>query len=131
MPRLDLSGNSVRGPKGENYKKKGNSKKDIEEYDGMVSQKVQSTVQSILQEYNEEVMPIDTNPGVYFIYGDDGPMREENDVRAQKQKRTKTGKRPGTASKKVKRPGSAIKEPVKKEPQESYPKARGLVPKRG
>jgi Kinesin motor domain len=131
LPRLDISGNHVKGPKGENYKKKGNNKKDIEEYDGMVSQKVQSTVQSILQEYNEEVMPIDTNPGVYFIYGEDGPMREENESRAQKPKRTKTGKRPGTASKKAKRPATAQKEVVKKETQDLYPKAKGLVPKRG
>jgi kinesin family protein 3/17 len=132
LPRLDLTGNSIRGVRGENYKKKGPNKKDIEEYDGMVSQKVQSTVQSILQEYNnEEVMPIDTNPGIYFIYGEEGPMREENDVRAQKQKRTKTGKRPGTASKKGKRPGTGQKEAAKKEPQDAYPKAKGLVPGRG
>ena len=131
LPRLDLSGNHVRGPKGENYKKKGANKKDIEEYDGMVSQKVQSTVQSILQEYNEEVIPIESNPGIYFIYGEDGPMREENDVKLQKPKKAKTGKRPGTASKKAKRPGTAQKEPIKKEVQELYPKAKGLVPSRG
>lgn len=133
LPKLEISGNSLRGGKGVLVKKKRGNKKDIEEYDGMVSQKVQSTVQSILQEYNtEEVMPIDTNPGVYFIYGEDGPMREENDVKPQKPKRGKTGKRPGTATKKGKRPASAVKEPVKKiESAESFPKAKGLVPSRG
>ena len=49
----------------------------------MVSQKVQSTVQSILQAYNEEVMPIEGRPGIYFIYGEEGPMREENDLKAR------------------------------------------------
>lgn len=131
LPRLDLSGNNVRGPAEKNYKKKGKNKKDIEEYDGMVMQKVQSTVQSILQEYNEEVMPIEANPGIYFVYGEDGPMREENDVSLQKPKKVKTGKRPGTANKKAKRPATAQKEPAKKESVELYPKARGLVPSRG
>ena len=130
LPRLDLAGNYIRGPKEKSIKKKG-AKKDIEEYDGMVSQKVQSTVQSILQEYNEEVMPIESNPGIYFIYGEEGPMREENDLKVQKPKRVKTSKRPGTASKKAKRPGTASKEPAKKEVQELYPKAKGLVPSRG
>ena len=132
LPKLEISGNSLRGTKATVVKKKGTNKKDIEEYDGMVSQKVQSTVQSILQEYNtEEVMPIDTNPGIYFIYGEDGPMREENDPKQQKQKRTKTGKRPGTASKKGKRPASALKEPAKPAPPDNFPKAKGLVPSRG
>ena len=97
----------------------------------MVSQKVQSTVESILQKYNEEVMPIEGSPGIYFIYGEEGPMSEENDLKAQKPKRVKTAKRPGTASKKAKRPGTACKEPAKKEVQELYPKAKGLVPSRG
>lgn len=125
VPRPELTGNYVRNHK---TLKKRSSNKDAQNYDGIVSQRVQNTVQNILQEYNDEatVMPIDTHPNVYFVYTDEGAVREENDSKAQREKRLKTAKRPGTAPKKGK------KHTTNKEGQrEVYPEARGLVSRGG
>eukprot|EP00361_Fabrea_salina_P000441 CAMPEP_0202432614 /NCGR_PEP_ID=MMETSP1345-20130828/9942_1 /ASSEMBLY_ACC=CAM_ASM_000843 /TAXON_ID=342563 /ORGANISM="Fabrea Fabrea salina" /LENGTH=644 /DNA_ID=CAMNT_0049044703 /DNA_START=293 /DNA_END=2230 /DNA_ORIENTATION=- len=128
IPRADLAGNNIRGPMAGSVKKK--NKKDAEQYDGMVQQRVQNAVANILQEYDTEsqAMPVDSHPNVYFVYSENGAVREESDPKAQKQKRlrsAKSAKRPGTASRK--RPGSALQKEPKPNAQEQFPKARGLV----
>ena len=98
--------------------------------DGLVQQRVQSTVQNLLNDMDDEgsYMPIDTNPSVYFVYTDEGAMREENNPKAQKKQRLKSAKRPSTASRKGRKAGTAeTEEAARAQPAPEYPKARGLV----
>mmetsp|Transcript_19507 Transcript_19507/g.19535 ORF Transcript_19507/g.19535 Transcript_19507/m.19535 type:complete len:392 (+) Transcript_19507:1047-2222(+) len=122
LPRLDLAGNNLRGPGAGKIKKK--SKKNEKEYDGAVSQRVQTVVQSILQEYSEDpmVMPIEANPTVYFMYTDEGAMRADSEQSESKPKRLKSARRPASGKK-----SSAPKESTQPKPEEAYPQARGLV----
>lgn len=149
LPKLELSGNQLRakasskrntelGRMGKGaYRQEDIVNLDIElpertteEYDGLVQQRVQSTVQNLLNDMDDEVsyMPIDTNPSVYFVYTEDGAMREENNPKAQKKQRLKSAKRPSTASRKGRKPGATEGEdPARTQPAPEYPKARGLV----
>jgi len=124
LPRLDLAGNNIRGPGAGKIKKKGNAKKSEKEYDGAVNQRVQTVVQSILQEYSEDpmVMPIDANPTVYFMYTDEGAMRADTEVSENKPKRLKSARRPASGKK-----SAAPQQQQQAKPEESYPQARGLV----
>ena len=100
-----------------------------EEYDGLVSQRVQNTVQSLLNDIDDDItyMPIDTNPSSYFVYTDEGAMREEAKSQKKQQRLKSAAKRPSTASRKGRKPGAEGEEPPKPAPAAEYPKARGLV----
>ena len=146
LPKLELSGNFLRSKaKKTELARMGKSayrqeeivnldielpEKTTEEYDGLVSQRVQSTVQNLLNDMEDEVtyMPIDTNPSVYFVYTEEGAMREENNPKAQKKQRLKSAKRPSTASRKGRKAGATEgEESSKTQAAQEYPKARGLV----
>ena len=149
LPKLELSGNQLRSKASSKrntelgrigkgaYRQEDIVNLDIElpertteEYDGLVQQRVQSTVQNLLNDMDDEVsyMPIDTNPSVYFVYTEDGAMREENNPKAQKKQRLKSAKRPSTASRKGRKAGATEGEdPARTQPAPEYPKARGLV----
>lgn len=97
-----------------------------EEYDGLVSQKVQNVVQSLLNDLDDDMtyVPLDTSPGAYMVY-DEAAMREEARKKQQQGRLKSAVKRPSTASRKGRKPDG--EEPAKPAAPAEYPKARGLV----
>mmetsp|Transcript_27304 Transcript_27304/g.49100 ORF Transcript_27304/g.49100 Transcript_27304/m.49100 type:complete len:735 (-) Transcript_27304:187-2391(-) len=119
LPKIELSGNRIkRRPTVDRLDEGG------ENYDELAARKVQSAVQMI----NEGENP-DAQPSVYFVYSEEGALREEANMKQQKKQRLKSAKRPGTASRKGKRASNPQEEAAPS--QGMYPKARGLVSRGG
>lgn len=118
LPKLELAGNRIKRRPTSGRAEAG------ENYDELAARKVQSAVQIL----NEGENP-DSQPSVYFVYSEEGALREEANMKQQKKQRLKSAKRPGTASRKGKRTSTAQEEAAAA--QELYPKARGLVSRGG
>jgi len=97
-----------------------------EEYDGLMSQKVQNVVQSLLNDLEDDMtyVPLDTSPGAYMVY-DEAAMRDEGRKKQQQGRLKSAVKRPSTASRKGRKPEG--EEAPKPAAPAEYPKARGLV----
>ena len=98
-----------------------------EEYDGLVSPKVQNVVQSLLNDLDDDMIyvPLDSNGGSYMAY-DEAAMREEQKRKQQGRLKSAT-KRPSTASRKGRKPEAGEETAARQPANVEYPKARGLV----
>jgi kinesin family protein 3/17 len=110
--------------------------KTVEEFDGGISEKMQNAINTALNEEDEDItlMNLENQPNVYYIYTEDGIEKEE-------------GRGPKEPNKKKRLQSAAMKKPasaVKKKPdsagkgedkmfagEDNYPKAKGLVQKKG
>ena len=73
------------------------------------------------------VLQFENQQNVYFIYTDEGPERQEDQLAKEKKPRGKSAtKKPGSAKRKD---DSNSKAAAQKEMEENFPKARGLVKK--
>mmetsp|Transcript_31882 Transcript_31882/g.5766 ORF Transcript_31882/g.5766 Transcript_31882/m.5766 type:complete len:82 (+) Transcript_31882:1950-2195(+) len=69
---------------------------------------MKQAVQNMLPDQDPDMpVSIDKPGSVYFVYTDEGAVKEDADPNAQRRARLRSAKRPGTAGKKGKRPGSA------------------------
>jgi kinesin family protein 3/17 len=116
LPKLELSGNRI--------KRTGRLDEGGDNYDDFAAKKVQSAVQMLNEGENPE-----SQPSVYFVYSEEGALREEANVKQQRKQRLKSAKRPVTASRKSKRTSTGHEEAAPA--VELYPKARGLVSRGG
>lgn len=70
------------------------------------------------QEEKTAVLNFESHPNVYFVYTEEGPVREEMQAPKEKKTRVKTAKKPGSAKNK------------RQKDEALYPKAKGLVGKK-
>lgn len=99
----------------------------LEDYDGQVSQKIQNTINTALNEDEDDLALLnqENQPNVYYVYKDDGIERDENQAPKEKKKRLQSA---------VKKPTQGVRkkaEIVNKEvpPEEFFPKSKGLIKK--
>jgi len=100
----------------------------VEDFDGNVSQKLQNTINTALNEDEDEIamMNSETQPNVYYVFKEEGLERGgDNQSLKEKRKRLQTAK-PQAAPKKESEP---IKEQKKPVAEENFPKAKGLIRK--
>jgi len=99
----------------------------VEDFDGNVSQKLQNTINTALNEDEDEIamMNSETQPNVYYVFKEEGLERGDNQSLKEKRKRLQTAK-PQAAPKKESEPVKEQKKPVS---EENFPKAKGLIRK--
>jgi len=100
----------------------------VEDFDGNVSQKLQNTINTALNEDEDEIamMNSETQPNVYYVFKEEGGLeRGDNQSLKEKRKRLQTAK-PQAAPKKESEP---VKEQKKSVAEENFPKAKGLIRK--
>ena len=107
IPKLEMAGNNIRRPNANIREVKGG--------------KVEETK-------DEGMLNAEAVNSVYFVYTEEGAVREDALGRQPKKKRAQSARRPGTATRKKKQ---AFQEELEaqKPQQEMFPKARGLVSK--
>jgi len=100
----------------------------VEEFDGNVSQKIQNTINTGLNEDEDEIaiMNSETQPNVYYVFKEEGLERGDNQPLKEKKKRLQTAKPQAAPKKEVE---NVIKEPKKAAPEDNFPKAKGLIRK--
>jgi len=104
----------------------------VEDFDGNVSEKVQNAINTALNDEDEDItlMNLENQPNVYYVYTEDGIEKEDGRVTKDKKKRLQSA---------VKKPVSAMKKKVENASRpeskdfsdENYPKAKGLIAKKG
>jgi len=100
----------------------------VEDFDGNVSQKIQNTINTGLNDDEDEIalMNSETQPNVYYVFKEDGGIEKE-DIK-EKRKRLQTAKpRSGSA----KKTPESIRQQQQKEAvsEDNFPKAKGLIKK--
>lgn len=104
----------------------------VEEFDGMVSEKLQNTINTALNDEDEDItlMNLENQPNVYYIYTDDGIEKEDGRAPKDKKKRLQSAvKKPQSAIKK--KPESVAKVESRDLSNDDFPKAKGLVARKG
>ena len=108
IPKLELAGNNIRRPNANIREVKGGK---------------------VVEEQKDEAMiNAEASNSVYFVYTEEGAVREDALGRQPKKKRAQSARRPGTATRKKKQAFEEERE-AQKPQQEMFPKARGLVSK--
>lgn len=106
--------------------------KTLEEFDRTVSEKMQNAINTALDDEDEDItlMNLENQPNVYYIYTEDGIEKEDGRVTKDKKKRLQSAvKKPVSAIKKSSQPAS--KPESRDFSEDNFPKAKGLVPKKG
>jgi len=105
--------------------------KTLEEFDGTVSEKMQNGINTALDDEDEDLtlMNLENQPNVYYIYTEDGIEKEDGRVTKDKKKRLQSAvKKPVSAMKKKEAPSKPESRDLS---EDNFPKAKGLVPKKG
>jgi len=117
--------------------------KYLDEFDGTLSQKVQNTINTGLNEDEDEIsmLNLESQPNVYFVYKEDGSAEREDN-------QTPKEKKPTRLKSAMKKPGSAVKKELStantsavsttrpdtgaraSQAEDNFPKAKGLVSKK-
>jgi hypothetical protein len=112
----------------------------IEVYDGNVSQKIQNTINTALNEEEDEmgIQHVENQPNVYYMFKEDGVVGTGDAPKERTKKRLQTAvRRPEPqqqVSEKQPNPKDSKKQPEKQpEPpaEDNFPKAKGLIKKGG